>query len=232
MAATNPIVPKNSYNNIKVAYITPFDSAKTVAIASHESYPSSGSLVLQVDGATSTLLVNNLDELTASNGVVILHAKPVLPNNHDLKAYSSAAVATNMLKLNASDTVEWNKTVRKSVSYSPAFVTTGGMTATGTVNYARYLEDGEMVTVWIHATAITTGGSASSTIGFELPFAAKNLGFDQYGGGASVTDTGTTTGAFTITNNSINAGVQKNDKGSFGLGGSRSFIGCFSYLRA
>lgn len=216
MAASNPIVPKNSYNNVKVSYLTPGDATdKTIEVANNATYPAAGSVYATFDGI---------------NGKI--ESKFLTDNDTYYQAKNFAGTATDIIKLDTDDVLRFNKAVMKSVAWTPSFVAVGGMSATGTINYARYVDCGELIHCFVHITGITTSGSASDSIGFTLPFTSKNFGFDQHGGGATVTDTGSTTGIFVALNNSTTVVAQKYDKGSFGLGSGRAVVGNFSFLRA
>jgi hypothetical protein len=121
---------------------------------------------------------------------------------------------------------------RSIVSYTPSVSAAAPMGFSGTITYAHYQTNGDMVTVQIRISSGTTTGSPSAAFELGLPFTAAALG-SQTVGPATINDGGTVVGGnVTIDSGGSVARVFRFDRTNFGVGAGREVECSFTYLRA
>lgn len=104
--------------------------------------------------------------------------------------------------------------------WEPDYGAGGAMTFTNvTTSYAKYLKINKIVIALIQASG-TTGGVASNTLNFTLPFTIKD---NVCGFGGGVVDVGYGAGAIGVGAGSKRLDVFKFDASNFGLGAGRFF---------
>ena len=120
-----------------------------------------------------------------------------------------------------------------STAWTPTYAASGAMTFTGvSTDIAKYVVKGAEVTVFFRFTG-TTGGTASTSITFTLPFTSANVAAGAQWLSAVYINQGTSAGGFVyVGNNTATANVIKEDTSNWGLGAGRIVLGSLTYLRA
>lgn len=234
MAATTPLIPKSSYNNVKISFITP-NVDKNIYVANNASYPYSGNAYIQFDGTHQSIHVDLLEEYTASNGIsvdqVLLRDGYVrMRNDSYLKAHNALGTnELNILKINASNKLEFDSTLDLNwQTYTPTITPGGSMTYTGTsIKWGNsntgwlYYQVGDLVLLKGYVSG-TTGGTASSYFDVTLPAAAadSNQYFDvlTYENGSSAS------AGYAYLTSTTNLRVFKAGGGAWTLAANTGFI--------
>lgn len=114
-------------------------------------------------------------------------------------------------------------------TWTPTLGASGAMTyGTTTTNHARYMKMGKLCFIQIDFTG-TTGGTASNSLTFTLPFAPPTLTSDQGAGGGAVRDSAFVGGWVALQSASTTALVYKIDFSNYGLGADRAVDLSFFY---